>query len=311
MVSDEKKGRAKLESAYYDTSRPSAYSSIDAVAVEARSGRKKAREYVTAQETWARHKPVVRKFRRLATTSAGRFQHVQMDLCDVRALSRANKGHHFLLTLVDTYSRYAFVRPVHRKTGANVRVALESICEQASAFPSFIICDRGREFYNSTVREWLRENFVQMGSPTTVMKASQVERYNRTLQGRIYRYLTANSTKRYIDVLDRIVDGINRTKCRAIGGLTPHDVFEKGVEPPEPPVPPRQRAPRFALGDRVLIVLDPQVFRRGYHSGWSGEIFTISDVRLKTNPVTYRLIDDDGDDVIGFFYEQELSRVYR
>ena len=194
MVNEKRKGRAALESAYYDVSRPSAYSSIDAVASDARVSRKTAHRYVSRQETWARHKPVVRKFRRRATTSAGRFVHVQTDLCDVRALSRANKGHHFLLTLVDTYSRYAFVRPVHRKTGANVRAAFESICEEADAFPSFIVCDRGREFYNSSVREWLDENLIKMASPSTEMKASQCERYNRTLQGRIYRYLTANST---------------------------------------------------------------------------------------------------------------------
>ena len=40
---------------------------------------------------------------------------------------------------------------------------------------------------------------------------------------------------------------------------------------------------------------------------WTEEIFIVDEV-LDTNPVTYRLVDLQGEAVSGSFYEQELQR---
>ena len=49
------------------------------------------------------------------------------------------------------------------------------------------------------------------------LKASVVERFNRTLKTKMYRYFTHANTRRYVDVLDDIVHSYNNTYHRSIG----------------------------------------------------------------------------------------------
>jgi len=43
------------------------------------------------------------------------------------------------------------------------------------------------------------------------MKSSLSERFNRTLQEKINRYMTANDTRKFIDVVPSLVSGYNNT----------------------------------------------------------------------------------------------------
>jgi len=49
------------------------------------------------------------------------------------------------------------------------------------------------------------------------LKASVVERFNRTLKTKMYRYFTHANTRRYVDVLDDFVHSYNNTYHRSIG----------------------------------------------------------------------------------------------
>jgi len=51
----------------------------------------------------------------------------------------------------------------------------------------------------------------------TDLKASVVERFNRTLKTKMYRYFTHANTRRYVDVLDDLVHTYNNTYHRSIG----------------------------------------------------------------------------------------------
>ena len=58
------------------------------------------------------------------------------------------------------------------------------------------------------------------------MKCSVVERFNRTLKTRMYRYFTAKSTKRYIDILQDSVRSYNLSVYSSIG-MAPADVIDQ------------------------------------------------------------------------------------
>jgi len=50
-------------------------------------------------------------------------------------------------------------------------------------------------------------------------------------------------------------------------------------------------------------------FAKGYEEGiWSRELFVVSR-QISTNPVTYKLVDMDGESIKGAFYEPELQKV--
>lgn len=48
------------------------------------------------------------------------------------------------------------------------------------------------------------------------------------------------------------------------------------------------------------------LFSKGYTPNWTTEIFQIERIK-KTNPVTYLLRDENGHNIKGGFYEQELQ----
>ena len=49
------------------------------------------------------------------------------------------------------------------------------------------------------------------------------------------------------------------------------------------------------------------MFDKGYAQRWTEEIFKISMIQL-TIPVTYKITDNNGEEIQGSFYEQELQK---
>ena len=67
------------------------------------------------------------------------------------------------------------------------------------------------------------------------------------------------------------------------------------------------KKPRFKVGDKVRISKYDIPFRKGYKSQFTSEIFEI--VKIATyKPPTYNLKGEQGDEILGKFYEQELSK---
>ena len=62
----------------------------------------------------------------------------------------------------------------------------------------------------------------------------------------------------------------------------------------------------FKVGDKVRISAYKGIFTKGYKANWTNEIFVIDQV-LDTKPITYKIKDLKGEDVIGSFYSQELT----
>ena len=67
------------------------------------------------------------------------------------------------------------------------------------------------------------------------------------------------------------------------------------------------KKPKFRIGDKVRISkYKRKLFDKGFTPNWTEEVFVINQI-LHTKPVTYRLVDLQGEAVTGSFYEQELQ----
>ena len=62
----------------------------------------------------------------------------------------------------------------------------------------------------------------------------------------------------------------------------------------------------FKTGDKVRILKKKRLFKKGFTPNWT-EVFTISKIQ-RTNPVTYKITDYNGEEIQGTFYEQELQK---
>jgi len=64
---------------------------------------------------------------------------------------------------------------------------------------------------------------------------------------------------------------------------------------------------KFTIGDKVRIFKKKGLVEKGCTPSWKEEVFTVSKIQ-RTNPVTYKINDYNGEEIQGTFYEQELRR---
>jgi len=122
----------------------------------------------------------------------------------------------YLLTVVDLVSKHAWVQPVKSKTGKAVTEAMVKILKVGRT-PTNLQTDDGKEFHYKTFQALMKQKGIHHFSTSGDTKASVVERFNRTLNQRLYRYFTIQKTLNFVPVLQDLVRGNNRSYHR--GGL--------------------------------------------------------------------------------------------
>ena len=150
-------------------------------------------------------------------------------------------------------------------------------------------------------------NIHHYSSENDDIKASVVERYNRTIKQRMFRYFTANHTRRYIDVLPDLIHSYNHTFHPSQVGAHNEEVVRKRLYPDKKSS--EKNRWKFDVGQTVRIIMRRTPFQKAYEEGrWSREVFVIHK-RLPTTPVTYSLVDLDGETIKGKWYTEELQKV--
>ena len=126
------------------------------------------------------------------------------------------------------------------------------------------------------------------------------------MKDKMFKYFTANSTRKYIDILDEFVNSYNNTVHSSIK-MIPTEASKRENENQVWRNPPERKAPKFSIDDNVRITKNKYIFDKGYTPRWTEEVFVVSEVRY-TDPITYKLKDLTGEEIKGSFYEQELQK---
>ena len=95
------------------------------------------------------HEPIIRKFMKRKIYSSFRDNIWGADLADMELFSKFNKGFRFLLCVINTYSKYAWVVPLKDKKGVSIVNAFQIILKEFNCKPNRIWVDKGSEFYSS------------------------------------------------------------------------------------------------------------------------------------------------------------------
>ena len=273
--------------------------------------RKEVLAFRESEPSYTQHRPIVKKFPRRKTYAKHLNYLWQLDLADVSSLYKTNRSYRYLLVQIDVLSRFAHVVPLKTKNASDVLQGFKKILAKSKEQPVKIQTDRGKEFYNRIFRSFLRQKGIVHYSSLNVEKAALVERLNRTLKNLMYKYFTAKNTLSYWRVLEKLVHTYNSRIHRAIG-IAPANVNRKNqkkiYERLYGNVIPSISASAYKVGDRVRIAKYRYTFTRGFTQTFTTEIFEIRKI-LPTKPLTYKLFDLKGEEIIGSFYAQELSRV--
>ena len=251
------------------------------------------------------HKPIIKKFEKRKVHAAFKDNIWDADLADMQLLSKYNKGIRFLLCDIDSFSKYAWVVPLKDKKSISIVKAFQIILKQSNRKPNKIWVDKGSEFYNAFFKKWLRDNDIVMYSTHNEGKSVVTERFIRTLESKIYKYMTSISKNVYIDKVDDIVNEYNNTYHTTIK-MKPIDVKDNTYINTDKET--NDKDPKFKVGDRVRISKYKNIFAKGYTPNWSEGVFFIKKVK-DTVPWTYVINDLNGVEIMGTFYEKELQKM--
>ncbi len=155
----------------------------------------------------------------------GKDVQFQADLVDMSAYSKENDNINFLLTCIDVFSKYAWARLLKNKTGLEVTKAFESIRKE-NRIPQKLQTDKGSEFFYKHFQQLMKKYNIHNFATASDVKASVAERFNRTLRGRMSRFLTTINSKRYYDILQDLIDGYNASYHKSIK-MRPLDVHKE------------------------------------------------------------------------------------
>jgi hypothetical protein len=262
-----------------------------------------------------------------------------IDLIDLQKIGPSNFDQNYILTAMDSYSKYAYVRTTKYKDKESIIAKLIEIIEQYKAdigyYPKIIRSDNGGEFVNELMTKLLKEIGAKhmTGRSHTPTDQSPIERFNKTLKTKIFAYLSSQELNknreqhRYYQVLENIVYNYN-TSYHTFIKDTPTNIHRADL-----PEEMKQKMNKIIdkklntwkekanklenieVGSKVRMMLtavDHHVradkWRKGFLPRWSTKLYDVVDVKYPDAMNTMYLIAYKGVS-LGWYYRRDCQAV--
>ena len=276
------------------------------------------KRWIQKQESYSRNKSVKRNFQRGRVIVAGIDDQFDADLASLVYYADDNDGYKYLLVVIDIFSRYAWVQPLKDKTAPQIVNAFNTILS-SGRIPKRLRTDAAKDFTSEKFQLFVEGKHIVHFVTHNEKQANYVERFIKTLKSRLSRYMIEKNTRRYIDVLQKIVTSYNHTWHSGIRS-EPVNVTKQNEKqlwwqmywPKEPYIKKKKKQKiKFALNidDRVRSTYTRSPFHRAYDSKWTGEIFKVSRRFIRQDQPIYTLVDWYDNPVKGTFYQNELQKI--
>ena len=242
---------------------------------------------------------------------------------------KSNDNYAYFVVFIDIFTRYLYTRPLYTLTGKEMKQVMSNIFEESGVKPQKIRSDQGSEYKNSEVTKFLRTSKVDQIFTYYETKANYAERVIKMIKLKIFKYLTANESFRWVDNLKNFTASYNNTRHRSIKmsptkaqtsnqydvwsyqyGLKSKDIKKEKKTMSKIRSKTKRVKFKYKVGDRVKISYLKNSFDREYAQKWSGEIFTIIDRKLNQDIPMYQIKDYQNEVITSFFYEPELQLTF-
>ncbi|RWS27454.1 hypothetical protein B4U80_07983 [Leptotrombidium deliense] len=275
---------------------------------------KEVKEWLSGELTYTLHKPVRRNFKRNKIIVQRIDEQWQADLVDMQEFHSQNDGFKYILTVVDCFSKYAWAVALKTKSAVNVAKAFETILLHRQPF--YIQTDNGKEFLNKEFKKLItKKSILHFTSKNEKIKCAVVERFNRTLKTKMFKYFTSKGTRRYIDILQQLIDAYNETKHSVIK-MKPVDVnYEienyvfKNIYGSSSRRTLFKNRPILPKGATVRRQYKPKTFDKGYYPNWTDAVYTIEKAQQNEIRPTYKITSEKGQLINKTFYPEEIQRI--
>ena len=123
-------------------------------------------------------KPIIKKFKERKVHSSFIYNIWGADPAKMQLISKFNKCISLLVCVIDIFIKYAWVIHLNDKKGITITNAFEIFFKESNPKPNKIWVDKGRRFYNRSMKPWIEKSVVP-------------ERFIRILKNKIYKYMTS------------------------------------------------------------------------------------------------------------------------
>ena len=308
-----------LANYYYNTKNPGSYSGLHSFInglkiSNIKIPKETIKNWLISQKVYTRHFPLIKKFKRNVNIYPGINDTWQIDLCDMRAFNTENQGYNYILTVIDGFSKFGWAFKLKKRTALEVLNTIRNLVEKYT--PKKIHSDEGNEFFNNNFKTFLKSRGIKLYLTNSELKATIVERFNRTIKEKMWRLFSHNGNHCWVNHLDDIILSYNNTKHRSIK-FSPIKVNKKTSKQVFLNLYGYDKSTRdssyiykqkFKVGDSVRLSKYKTIFEKGYTPNYTNEIFIITKVLFKSVP-TYVLEDLNGEEILGKFYQNEILKV--
>jgi len=140
-----------------------------------------------------------------------KLDRLEVDLIDMTTWVGSNNSRRYAVSIIDCFSKYAWLLPITQKKAEKVLEVLGPFLKEHT--PKVLQSDNGGEFTNARMKELLDNLHIKhiTSLPYKPSSNGQVERFNRMIKSMIMQYMAASNSRRYLDVLPKIVENYNNT----------------------------------------------------------------------------------------------------
>ena len=118
----------------------------------------------SAYPSYTIHKPNRRRFKRSTTIVSGIHDQIQIDLSDMSKFSMYNDGKKWILCAIDVFSKKAYAISLSTNQPSSVKIGLQELFARMKQLPARIQTDRGGEFHNREVKQYLESKGIKLFS---------------------------------------------------------------------------------------------------------------------------------------------------
>ena len=282
-----------------------AYGSVQNLQKASGSSKKKVTYFLNRKYSNTKFRQAVRHFKRLPAFAKRINEIWCLDLASMYKLSEFKNDVKYLLICVDVFSRLVRVQSMKSKYASDAVAAFKKMLRKNTK-PDRVWVDQGTEF-GVEIKNFCKSRDVKIYSTRSETKAAIAERAIRSLKNINYCYMEENGDK-YVHKMDSFVNTMNTRVNRPIG-KSPKNVknsdflsifFTKTLL-----LSTKNHASKL----ETKFESPSTISHLEKNTSLNSQVQFFQIVKIATLKLpTYNLHGEQGDEILGKFYEQELAK---
>ena len=214
-----------------------------------------------------------------------------IDLADMTDYKNSNnKRFRYIFVIIDKYSNFLWAIPLKNKYSQTIRNEISKFLTTSKRKRLKLESDRGTDFYNSILQNFLRNKKIQQYSRYTDKSPSNAERVIKTIRNLLMKRVFEKGKADWLSELPSVIKQYNNTTHHSTK-MTPVQASRKANEKlVYSNIQDKRRKfnPKCKLGQLVRTADIKRVFSKGDSTNYSYALYTITEVIHDTIP-SYRI----------------------